>query len=190
MLLEFSHANANKILTLFNEDKIAQLNVQPVTVEGKRRFMFDYILMDSLDTHRKSVAMKTLSNPNSLMSRMRIIEILNQFIENMATDTVTRFTLEFSVIDRATILLNTQVQFAKEANTVTDESVRECFKNLQDIVTKMGIHRAKVEGVFRKEGSGKSKKTVTMTVGEIVDALAAIGELSAALPLPLPENKE
>lgn len=174
MLLEFSYENANKVLSLFNEGNIAQLHIGSVVVDGKTRFVLNYIPMDSLDTHSKSVAMRALNNPNSYMSRMRVTEMLNKFIENMATNTVTRFELEFSVIERATVLLNTQVQFAKEANTVTDTSIEDCLKTLEDIVTKLGISSMKVNEVFKKEGNGKSKKSVPMSVSEIVDALKIV----------------
>ena len=174
MLLEFTHENANKVLALFNEGNLAQLNVNPVVVDNERRFVFNYVTMDSLDTHGKSIALKTLNNPNSYMTRMRVTEILNKFIENMATNTVVRFELEFSVINRATVLLNTQVQFAKESNTVTDKSIKDCLDELSGIVTKMGVAPVKVDGIFRREGAGKHKKNVTMTVSGVVDVLKEI----------------
>lgn len=174
MLLEFTHENAMKVLELFNEGNIAQLNVQALPTESGSRFVFDYVTMDSLDPHNKATAMKTLHHPSSYMTRMRVTEMLNQFIENMATNTVTRFRLEFSVIGRGVAMLNTQVQFAKEANTVTDKSIEDCLKDLDAIVTKMGIGPVKVDGVFRREGTGKGKKNVPLSVSEIVDALKVI----------------
>lgn len=174
MLLEFSYENATKVLGLFNEGDIAQLTVKPVEVENERKFVFNYITLKELDAHDRSVAMKTLNDSNSYLIRMRVTEMLNKFIENMATNTVTRFELEFSVIGRTTVLLNTQVQFAKEANTITDKSIDSCFKDLNDIVTKMGITSVKVNGIFRREGSGKGRKHIQMTVGEVVEALQTI----------------
>ncbi len=174
MLLEFSHENANKVLALFNEGNIAQLNVQSVVTDAGKRFVFNYITMDSLEPSRKSIAVRVLNHPNSYMTRMRVTELLNQFIENMATNTVVRFGLEFSVLERSVPVLNTQVQFAKPSNTVKDDDIQDCIKSLDNVVTKMGIGPIKIAGVFRREGTGKGKKNVPLTVSEIVDELKTI----------------
>lgn len=174
MLLEFTHENANQVLSLFNEGNIAHLDIKAVTVDNKRRFVFNYTTMDSLDTHNRSVAMKTLNNPNTYTVRMRVTEMLNKFIENMATDTVVRFALEFSVVDRTTPFLSTQVQFAKEVNTVTDKCIADCLKELDSVVTKMGIAPVKVDGVFKRESGNKGRKHSAMTVAEIVSALRSV----------------
>lgn len=174
MLLEFSHENANKVLALFNEGNIAQLNVQAVVTDAGKRFVFNYITMDNVEPNRKPMAMRILNHPNSYMTRMRVTELLNQFIENMATDTVINFGLEFSVLERSIPVLNTRVQFAKPSNTVKDDDIQECIKSLENVVTKMGIGPTKIDGIFRREGTGKGKRNVLLTISEVVDILKTL----------------
>lgn len=184
MLLELTRENAKKVLTLFSRGEIAELHVNPVTIDGRKSFACNYTTVNSLNAHHLAVASRTLNHENSYMARMRVMNILEKFIENVESGTIVRFTIKFSVIGRPTALLNTCVQFSNETSaehvssnevsekfTATSKTPAECLQKLKALVNEAGVAHAKVGGIFKREGNGRGKKNTPVTISEVINIL-------------------
>ena len=113
MLLEYSYDNANKILAMFNDGKLATLNVHPVMVSKEEsKFVMEYTLVTEYPSDQQMKIKKTMSNPNSYPVRMRVAEQLNQFIEAFAVDAVINFTLSFTAVESLVCRSNSQCQIS------------------------------------------------------------------------------
>ena len=171
MLLELTYENSNKLLNLFNEGRIAYLDIKPVNVNETTKYVANYTMLNTLTGETKENAEKLLNNSNTYVIRMRVTELINKFIENLVTDTIIRFSLEFSVVNTVSALINSQIQFAKPSNTVTDKDIKECFDKLDSIITKMGISSVKIQNVYKREGTGKGKRNSPISVGELAELI-------------------
>lgn len=171
MLLEYSYDNANKILAMFNDGKLATLNVHPVMVSKEEsKFVMEYTLVTEYPSDQQMKIKKTMSNPNSYPVRMRVTEQLNQFIEAFAVDAVINFTLSFTAVESLVCRSNSQCQFSNGATNTTDKQINDCVDKLDALITKMGVGSVKLD-VYKKEGSGKNKRTTAVTLSELTDII-------------------
>jgi hypothetical protein len=171
MLLEYSYDNANKILAMFNEGKLATLNVHPVVVSKQEsKFVMEYTLITEYPSEQQVKIKKAMSNPNSYPVRMRVTEQLNQFIEASAVDAIINFTLSFTAIEGLVCRSSSQCQFGNAITNTTDKQIKDCVDKLDALITKMGVGSVKLE-VYRKEGSGKNKRNVPLTLSEVTDVI-------------------
>ena len=175
MLLEYSYEKANKVLTMFNEGKLATLEIHNVSPsDDDKKFVMDYTLVSEYPTSQQMRIKKAMSNPESFTVRMRITEILNKFIENQITNTVVRFNLSFTAVETLICRSNVQSQFSGNSSVVTDKEIQSCIDKFDNIITKMGIGSTKLDNVYRKEGSGRNKKNIPVTLSDLSDMLRHI----------------
>jgi hypothetical protein len=101
---------------------------------------------------------------------MRVTEQLNQFIEASAVDAIINFTLSFTAIEGLVCRSSSQCQFGNAITNTTDKQIKDCVDKLDALITKMGVGSVKLE-VYRKEGSGKNKRNVSLTLSEVTNVI-------------------
>ena len=171
MLLEYNYDNANKVLSMFNEGKLATLNIRQVVVpEEGLKYVMEYSLTTEYPSEQQMKIKKAMSNANSYPVRMKVTEQLNQFIEANAVDGVISFSLSFNATDDLVCRSTSQCQFSNNAFNTTDKQISDCIDKLEGLVTKMGIGPVKLQ-VYRKEGSGKNKRHVQLTMSDLTDII-------------------
>lgn len=170
MILEYSYDKANEILALFKDSKIATLDIQEKTAGEDKTYVMEYSLIDSYVEKKRSDMHKVLSN--SLPERLRVAELLNDFIEHQSLNNVKEFKLHFNIVDVHRCEVTYSASFGQEANNMSDiQQLQKCLEQYDSIITRMGVSDITVPNIFRKEGSGKNRKNVSLTVKEIGEAL-------------------
>ena len=170
MILEYNYDKANEILTLFKDSKIATLNIQPKTTDEETVYLMEYTLIDSYIEKKRNDIRRVLNE--SLPERLRVAELLNDFIEHQALNSVKEFKLTFNVVDVQRCEITYSVSFDKEASNVSDiKQLQKCLEQYDSIITRMGVNDITVPNIFRKEGSGKNRKNMPLTVKEIGEIL-------------------
>lgn len=166
MLLNYNYDNANKVLAMFNEGKLATLNIER-PVSNEKKFVMNYTLVTEYPSDYQMKIKRAMSNPNSYPVRIKVTELFNQFIENQATDTVIEFSLYFTAVDSLICKCTSKCQFGGNNDCVTGEQIEECIDDLDGIITKLGIGSVKVDNWFKKEGAGKNKRNVPLTLTDL-----------------------
>lgn len=172
MILEYTYDNAMEVLKAFQESTIATLNIKTVKEDNEKvYFIMEYTTLDSYDKITQSRALKVLQD--SLKERLKAVNVLNRFIENEILGNVISFNFDFSVINTRKCRILYSSSFNKTATT-SAHSVSDLMQWLEKfdrIVLDMGIHNQEVPGMFKREGTGKSKKYSQLTIGEINSGL-------------------
>lgn len=170
MILEYSYDKANEVLALFKDSKIATLNIQPKSTDEGVVYVMEYTLVDGYVENKRNDMRRVLNE--SLPERLRIAELLNDFIEHQALDNVKEFKLSFNVVDVRKCEITYSASFGQEANNMSDiKQLQRCLEQFDSIITRMGVSDIAVPNVFRKEGSGKNRKNTPLTVREIGETL-------------------
>ena len=170
MILEYSYDKANEILALFKDSKIATLNIQPIVTDESKTYVMEYSLVDSYVESKRNDMRKVLDD--SLPERLRIAELLNDFIEHQSLNNVKEFKLYFNVVDVSRCKISYSASFGQEANNVSDiKQLQNCLEQYDILITRMGISNITVPNIFRKQGSGRNRKNVPLTVKDIGEAL-------------------
>ena len=170
MVLEYSYDKANEILTLFKDSKIATLNIQPTKSEDGIVYLIDYTLIDTYVENKQKNMRKVLNE--SLPERLRVAELFNNFIEHQTLNNVEEFKLFFNIVDVNKCEINYFASFGDKANNISDiAQLEKCLEQCDSLITKMGICDITIPNVFRKEGAGKNRKTIPLTVKDITKSL-------------------
>lgn len=170
MILEYSYDKANEILTLFKDSKLATLNIQPKTSDGETVYIMEYTLIDSYVESKRDNMRKVLVE--SLPERLRVAELLNEFIEHQSLNNVEKFSLTFNIVDVLKCEVTYSASYGQEAKSVSDiKQLQNCLEQYDLLITRMGVSDITVPGIFRKEGNGKNRRNVQLTIKEIGEAL-------------------
>ena len=166
MILEYSYDKANDILALFKDSKIATLNIQPKNTDEDAVYIMEYTLIDSY-TEKKRNNMRKILN-ESLPARLRISELLNDFIEHQSLNNVEEFKLFFNIVDVDKCEITYFASFGQKANSISDiRQFQKCLEQYDSIITRMGVSDITIPNVFRKDGSGKNRKNISLTIKDI-----------------------
>ena len=166
MILEYSYDKANEILSLFKESKIATLNIQQRTTEDGDTYIMEYSLIDNYIDSKRDDMRKVLAE--SLPERLCIAELLNEFIENQTLNNVKKFKLYFNIVDVCKCEISFSTSFGHNPNNTSDiKQLQKCLERYDSIVTRMGVGDIEIPNVYRKEGSGKNRKNIPVTVKDI-----------------------
>lgn len=170
MILEYNYDKANKVLELFKESKLATLNIQPKEHEGEPTFIMEYTLIDDYAEKKQHDMRRVLMQ--SLPERLRVAQLLNDFIEHQALKNVKEFTLQFNIVDVHKCEVTYSASFGDEANDISDvKQLQNLLEQYDLLITKMGVGDITVPNVLRREGGGKNRKYVPLTVRDIEKAL-------------------
>ena len=171
MMLEYNYDNGIAILDHFKKSELATLYIKTIKTMDKSKFVMEYTLVNDYPEHAQEKIKLILSN--SLSDRLQLINVLEQFIENVTLNNVNNFSLRFNALVRKKCELNYSFSYkvnkdSKHAYSIND--LIECLETYDRIVTEMGIHSQEIPKVFKKN-SGKNKKLTPVTIKEIGDIL-------------------
>ena len=172
MILEYNYDKANKVLEYFKNGDIAYLSIQQKVKgsEGESEFVMEYILITDYPEPKQNLIRTALSN--SLPLRLDVISLLNKFIENQITDNVSEFYLTFNAVNVQKCTIDYRFTCKSKVNNVCKHvELLNCLDRFDSLITKMGVSDTKLENVFKKEGSNRSKKYTQLTISDISKAL-------------------
>ena len=119
---------------------------------------------------RQAAIRKVLSE--SLAERLQLANVLNQFIENQILNNVVDFSLKFNAVKVKKCEITYSCSYKQEVQSVNLlQELVSCLEKLDHVITEMGISDQTVDNIYRKEGSGRSKKYIALTIKEIGDTL-------------------
>lgn len=172
MLLEYSYDKANTVLNYFKNSELATLDIR--TIKGEKddepKFVMEYTLIKDYSEPKQNLIRKILSD--SLPERLRLTDILNQFIENQILKNVNEFSLKFNAVNvRKCEIVYSYSYKQSSKNRDLIKELTECLEQYDSIVTEMGIADQTVANVYRREGSGRNKKNIPLTIKEIGNIL-------------------
>ncbi len=174
MILEYSYDNANLVFDLFKQSALATLDIKTITEGDKPRFIMEYALVNDYPEVRQDAIRKVLSE--SLNERLQLVNVLHQFLENAILDNVKEFNLHFNAVQvRKCQILYSSSFGVKNPNVKSPESnvtqMERCLEQFDHIVTEMGVSAQTIPNVFKREGSGRNKKYVSLTIADLAKAL-------------------
>lgn len=172
MLLEYSYDKANKVLEYFKNSELATLDIRTVRekkLDGEIKFVMEYTFIKDYSEPKQNLIRKVLSD--SLPERLQLVNVFNHFIENQILDNVKEFSLRFNAVNvkKCEIVYSSSYKHTNKTISVCDELVK-CLEKLDRIILDMGITEQETT-LYRKEGSGRSKKYTQLTIKEVGDVL-------------------
>ena len=170
MILEYNYDKGNYILDLFKNAELATLNIKKVKGGDEDKFVMEYTLTSDYSEDRQAAIKQVLSE--SLSERLQLANVLNQFIENQILNNVVDFSLKFNAVKvrKCEITYSSSYKQAVQ-NISTIQELVSCLERLDRIVTEMGIADQATDNIYRREGNGRNKKYVQLTIKEISDTL-------------------
>lgn len=173
MILEYTYDNGLAVLDLFKQSALATLSIQTVKDDNtdEPRFIIEYSLTESYDVLTQSKIRKVLES--SLKERLKLVNVLNQFIENAILGNIKTFSLTFNAVNvrKCQILYSSSSSGTKPITKASVQDLVKCLAELDRIIVDMGIYDQAVPGMFKKDGSGKGKKYAQLTIQEISTGL-------------------
>lgn len=170
MILEYSYDKCNKIIELFKNSELATLEIKKVKNNEDEHYIMEYTLIADYTEDRQTAIRNALSE--CLAERLQLVNILNQFIENQILNNVVDFSLKFNAVrvKKCVITYSSSYKQAPQDISLTQELIN-CLERYDNIITKMGISDQKINNVYRKEGNGRNKKYISLTIKEIGNVL-------------------
>ena len=190
MILEYNYDKGNEILDYFKQSKLASLDIKTVKErkpDGETKFVMEYTLVEDYPEPRQSLIREVLAD--SLPERLQLTNVLNQFIENQILNNVNDFSLKFNAVALTSPVPRMNGEFnavkvrkceitysssykqsVAKSESSTEELVK-CLEKLDRIITNMGITDQPTANIFRREGTGRNKKHIPLTIGEVATTL-------------------
>ena len=169
MILEYSYDKANHILDLFKKAELATLEIKTVKDKDNTRFVMEYTLIEDYTETRQELIREALSA--SLAERLQLANVLNQFIENQVLNNVIDFSLRFNAVRRkCEITYSSSYKQAPQSVDLLQE-LKNCLERYDHIITEMGIADQTTANIYRKEGSGRNKKYIPLTIRDVANTL-------------------
>ena len=179
MLLEYNYDNGHKILEAFKNSELATLNISTVKEKDsndKVRFVMEYTLIKDYPEERQAAIRDILAN--SLSERLQLVNILNKFIENQILDNVNNFSLKFNTVKVRKCEIFYSFSFgskvgigSNQGETSSLKDLTTCLEKFDHIIIDMGIANQSTDSIYRREGTGRSKKYIPLTFKEVSDIL-------------------
>lgn len=165
MLLQYSYDNAMEILDLLKANKIGKLHVQ----ERNGEIAIEYNLISEYPHPTQVRAQQLLSD--NLNERLFLVKLWNDFAISKSAGRDVHISIHFNVIYTKqlefTHSLSGNLLYSTPENTEY-EKLQRCLEALERTMTHMGITGQQLVNVYRKEGSGRSKKHIPLTLGDLV----------------------
>lgn len=165
MLLEYNYDSATDILELLKQNQIASLQLK----EKDGTVAIEYRLISEFPQSVQAKAQQVLSE--ALNDRLYLVKLWNDFFISKAAGCDVHLTIKFSAVYveelQFTHRLVGNLIYSVPENTEY-EKLQHCLSTLEETMTHMGIHGQQLVNVYRKEGSGRSKKHIPMTLGDLI----------------------
>ena len=166
MILEYSYDKGNKILDLFKKAELATLEIKKVKDCNESKFVMEYTLISDYAEARQLAIKEVLSQ--SLAERLQLANVLNQFIEAQTLNNVNDFSLKFNAVKVKKCEISYSSSYKQGVQNVSLlEELTNCLERYDRIVTEMGISDQQTSNIYRKEGSGRNKKYIPLTMCEV-----------------------
>lgn len=174
MILEYNYDKGNYILELFKNAELATLNIKTVRerrIDGETKFVMEYTLVKDYAEPRQQLIRDALSE--SLAERLQIVAVLNQFIENQIQNNVNDFSLKFNAVKVRKCEISYSSSYKQTQPQKVDllKELIDCLERYDHIVTEMGISSQAIGNIYRKEGAGRNKKYVPLSIKDMGDIL-------------------
>ena len=165
MLLEYNYDKAMKVLKLMQDSALASLHIS----EHDGVCVMEYTLVGDYPDVQQVVIKRTLAA--SISKRLALLSLFNDFIVTKSAGKDIHLNLTFNAVN----VRECEVIYSisghplirrEELNNV--EELRRCLERYDELITNMGISNQKIPNVYRKEGSGKTKKTSPVTMSDFV----------------------
>lgn len=165
MLLQYSYDDAMTLLDLLKENKIGRLSVR----EKDGVTAIEYRLISEFPHPTQVKAQQVLSE--SLHERLYLVKLWNDFVISKSIGRDVRLYINFNAMNVEKLeFLHTIVgdlAYSQGENTEY-EKLQRCLESLERTLTHLGVHGQKLLNVYRKEGTGRSKKQYPITLGDLV----------------------
>lgn len=165
MLLQYSYDAAMEVLDLLKENKIARLTVK----EQDGVTAIEYRLISEFPYQTQVKAQQILSE--NLHDRLYLVKLWNDFVVSKSAGRDVHLDLKFNVANTEkfefTHCLVGNLIYSHAENTEY-ERVQRLLESLEQTLTVMGVHGQQLVNVYRKEGTGRSKKHIPLTLGDLL----------------------
>ena len=169
MILEYSYDSANIILDLLKGSKLASLTV----AKQGETYAMEYTLIEDYSEAKQVFIRKSLTE--ALPQRLKVVSLMNQFVENQILGTVNNFALSFDAVNKRKCQIQYSASFGK-TKKISDEGelhkeqvvqMQKCLEQLDNILIQLGAQDQLVN-VYHKQGTGRNKKYVQLTLQNTV----------------------
>ena len=166
MISEYSYDVITKVIDLFQQSRIVTLNIEDCNEQA----LIDYTTTEDYDASERLAISHTLRN--SLGTRLYVSNLLNQYIEKKSLDEVTKFFATFNAYGVKQCKFESSYQFSGKpfSQKTNTEMLKKGLEQIDRAIVNMGVSDQKTE-LYRREGSGKSKKYVALTMQEVAEKL-------------------
>lgn len=165
MLLEYSYDNGMMVLDFLKRNKIVTLTIS----RKMDRDMIEYTLFDEYLESKQNRIRQVLEN--SMAKRLSLITLLDNFIVTKSAGKNVMLSLKFSALNGPIAELTYQlIGDPALAEQMHDDygDMQKALENIENLSTRLGIINTPLNKVFRKEGAGRNKKQVQLTVGDFI----------------------
>lgn len=168
MLLEYNYDRAMKVLELMKNAEIASLHI----VEKEGKCIMEYTLVKDYGESQQATIRKALIA--SITKRLALLSLFNDFIVTKSAGKDIHLKLKFNAVN----VKQCEIVYAlnghplircSEQNNVTE--MQRCLEQCDKLLVNMGVGGQVVDGVYRKEGTGRNKKTTPLTMQDLVTLL-------------------
>lgn len=184
MILYYTYDKMKKIIEMFEREEICSIKIEkvPGLLNTKDSYSIEYIRFSELSGSVLENARKIFEL--CLPERIRVMQMLNDFIEHSLVNAVKNFDLIFKTDCVNYRVFNYTIQFDDISNIASAPEIKEheyiqpkdnmkrllqALSYYDDVVLDMGIANQKIPNVFRKEGTGKNRKSIPVTIKDIGD---------------------
>lgn len=161
MILEYNYDKAMKVLELLKHNELANLMISET---GDGIPVMEYKLINEYPGYIQRQIRRTLEE--AMARRLQLIELLNNFIVSKAANEEIHLNLTFNAVS----VRKCKIEYSYEGRLLkaTDEqntlkALNACLERIDSLLVSMGVSSQKID-VFRKEGSGRGKKYIPLTL--------------------------
>lgn len=158
MILVYSYEKACKVLDLINNNQVIALKIylNKSLGEENQKYVIDFKTYEDYPQEER-LSIRSHFNEKNLQLITKTISKVNEFISMMEIDNVEFFDLSFDLLKKE---LNYSKSYKKPSSTVepdNNESYIDFINKFEMFITKNGIHKIDVPGLFEKT-SGNNKQ--------------------------------
>lgn len=166
MVSEYSYDVITKVIDLFQQSKIVTFDINDVDGQA----VIDYTTTEDYDASERLAISHALRD--SLGLRLYVSNLLNQYIEKKSLDEVIKFIAKFNAYGVKQCKFDSSHQFSGRqlSQKAATQMLEKGLEQIDRAIVNMGVSD-QTTSFYRREGSGKSKKYVALTMQEVAEML-------------------
>ena len=164
MILEYSYDNALKVLNLLKTSQIATLFIK----EKNNICAIDFTLISDYPEPKQANIRPALNE--SMAERIAINSLFNNFMVSKLAGKNVRLELNFNAVNVRKCEITYKLDGEKLIKAQDENYILEltnCLERYEHLITQLGVSDYVLDSVFKKEGSGRGKKTVPITLKDL-----------------------